>query len=173
MKWKLLGMSAFFSQILMGSAMGSACNYKLLDMVADNMNSRLSMHQSITPDEIRDSLSFIYDESRIGEEYKQPESFHGLYTKMENEVEGSFSKKFIEDCRSIFEDANSDLRVKSSVHLLLEKFREKHTQLVTLMRRHEQMQERENKEPAGSGDFSDKSEVFKMFFDRPKFVKTH
>ncbi len=168
MTWKLLGLSLIFSQMLLVPAMGSGCNYKLLDLEADAINSRLSSHQTVSPDEIKESLRFIYDESRIDEQYKQPEKFRELYDLMITEVEGSFSRKFVEDCKSIFDADDSDLKTKSSVHLLLEKFREKYTRLIRLIRRHEQALEKENLEPEGSNTFTDKSDVFKMFFDKPQ-----
>lgn len=113
------------------------CNSEILDSEAHSINSKLSMHKSVSLAEIKDSLYFVYDENAVDERYKKTDEFESLYKRIALEAEGPLSKEFALNCRRIYDDENSTIKVKMSVHLLLEKVRGKYLQLIKLIKKHE------------------------------------
>ena len=164
MIWKALGI-AFISCQMLTSTFG--CNFDVLDSEAHIINTKLSLHHSISPNAIKDALRFVYDESVVGEQYKHPERFESLYERMMQEVEGSLSKKFVENCKLLYSAGDSNLKTKTSIHLLLEKVREKYLHLIKLIKMHEEQLNEEH----GVISHADK-DIFSTFFDGDVIVAT-
>lgn len=158
MGWKLLGIAVMCYQVITPSF---GCNESILDSKAHAINSKLSLHQHVSVDEIRDSSHFVYNETEIDEQYKQPRKFLDLYEQMLKEAEGPFSREFAERCKEVYEAGDSTLKIKISTHLLLEKVREKYLALIHLIKKQENP--RKDGPQLGEVSHADKN-LFKSFF---------
>ncbi|GEM_PF-4359159 len=158
MGWKLLGIAVMCYQVITPSF---GCNESILDSEAHAINSKLSLHQHVSVDEIRDSFHFVYNESDVNYQYKQPVKFLELYEQMMKEVEGPFSKEFVQRCKQVYETEGSTLKTKISTHLLLEKVREKYLALIHLIKKQESPRKEEPQ--LGEVSHADK-DLFKAFF---------
>jgi hypothetical protein len=165
MNLKLIGfcfLMAFKSSTIMASV---GYNHKILDMEATTFVTVSSCNQEMSVDDIKRSLTFVYDEKLIEKKYSQPSYFQELCTKISELIDSSFVIQSFENCKEIYD--NGDQKEKISIHLFLEQVYKKYFELKKIIQRQNKTFEKE-----APRVYSDKDDVFKSFFDnKPQKVK--
>ena len=145
----------FKSSVIMASI---AYNHKILDMEASTFVTLSSCNQELSVDDIKRSLTFVYDEKLIDEKYSKPSEFQDLCSKISALIDSSLLMQSFENCKKIYDDG--DQKEKISIHLFLEEVYRKYFELKKIIQAHNKTSKKE-----APHVYSDKDDIFKAFFD--------
>lgn len=114
---RLLGVLTVASQI---GTIAYSSNDKLLELEADACTSKIWSGVSIPKDNIRESLSFLYDKEAVDEKYSNPIKNEFL----EKENQDPQFVNFYKNCQNIYEEGNKIEKI--SVNMLFQRVSEKY-----------------------------------------------
>lgn len=133
----LLGAFVVSSQLIAPTL--SSCNYKLLELESDSLNTKILTGISVTKPVILERLKFLYTDKDIEEKYKNPVNFDSLYQETLEKGGNSGFVKFAQNCQELYKDPDLSPKTQSAIHLLLEEVSRKYLKIRKLADKHAEL----------------------------------